>query len=91
MIAAANLLGLRFQGCYYLVLSSYQDGEIAQYGPGRAHLHELIRQAIERGIGRFDFTIGDELYKKTWADIEMKLYDHLAAVTIPGLVRGEGH
>src|SRR6185295_1599771 len=55
--AAANL-GLRFRNSYYLVLSSYHDGEIARFGPGRAHLHELLRRAIERGFERFDFTVG---------------------------------
>jgi CelD/BcsL family acetyltransferase involved in cellulose biosynthesis len=81
--AAANL-GLRFRACYYLVLSSYQAGELSRLGPGRAHLHELLRHAIERGFHKFDFTIGDEPYKRDWSDAELKLLDHLAAVTMPG-------
>ncbi len=81
--AAANL-GLRFRACYYLILSSYHDGELARLGPGRAHLHELLRHAIDRGFQRFDFTIGDEPYKRDWSDIELRLHDHLAAVTIQG-------
>jgi CelD/BcsL family acetyltransferase involved in cellulose biosynthesis len=82
-IAAANM-GLRFRACYYLVLSSYHDGDLARFGPGRAHLHELLRYAIDCGYQRFDFTIGDEPYKRDWSDIEHKLHDHLAAVTIRG-------
>jgi CelD/BcsL family acetyltransferase involved in cellulose biosynthesis len=82
-IAAVNL-GLRFRDCYYLVLSSYHDGEISRLGPGRAHLHELLRHAIDRGFRRFDFTIGDEPYKRDWADTEVRLYDHLASVTLRG-------
>lgn len=81
--AAANF-GLTFRDCYYLMISSYQDGPLARFGPGRAHLHELIRRAIERGFGRFDFTIGDESYKREWADTELRLYDHLAGVTASG-------
>jgi CelD/BcsL family acetyltransferase involved in cellulose biosynthesis len=84
-IAAANL-GLRFGDCYYLVLSSYQDGELARFGPGRAHLHELLRQAIERGFRRFDFTVGDEVYKRDWSSIEVRLWDHLAVTTLRGHV-----
>jgi CelD/BcsL family acetyltransferase involved in cellulose biosynthesis len=80
---AANL-GLRFRDCYYLLLSSYQDGELARFGPGRAHLHELLRTAIERGFRRFDFTVGDEPYKRDWSDIELTLSDHLAGVTMRG-------
>ena len=82
--AVATSLGLTFRGCYYLLFSSYQDGDLARFGPGRAHLHELLRHAIERGFARFDFTIGDEAYKREWSDIELKLYDHLAANTLRG-------
>src|SRR5262249_41722367 len=83
---AATSLGLIHCGCYYLVLSSYHDGEVMRFGPGRAHLHELLRHAIERDIRDFDFTIGDEPYKRDWADIEVRLYDHLQAATLRGAV-----
>ncbi len=81
---AATNLGLRFRACYYLVLSSYHDGEFSRFGPGRAHLHELLRHAIDSGFQRFDFTVGDEPYKRDWSDTELRLYDHLAAVTLRG-------
>ena len=81
---AATNLGLRFRDCYYLVLSSYHDGEFSRFGPGRAHLNELIRHAIERGFARFDFTVGDEPYKRDWSDTELRLHDYLAAVTLRG-------
>ena len=82
--AAATSLGLAFRGCYYLVLSSYDDGELSRFGPGRAHLRELLRCAIERGLTRFDFTIGDELYKRDWADVELPIYDYVEAATLKG-------
>ena len=83
--AAANL-GLTFRDSYYLVLSSYNDGAIARFGPGRAHLHEIMRHAINRGFSRFDFTVGDEGYKRDWSDTELNLYDYLAAETSRGWV-----
>jgi len=83
-IAAAGV-GLKFRNCYYLILSSYADGELARFGPGRAHLHELLWYAIEQGCRHFDFTVGDEPYKHDWADTELKLYDYLQA----GSTRGE--
>jgi CelD/BcsL family acetyltransferase involved in cellulose biosynthesis len=83
---AATSLGLTHSGCYYLVLSSYHDGEVMRFGPGRAHLHELLRHAIEHGIRDFDFTIGDEPYKRDWADVEVRLYDHLQTATLRGAV-----
>jgi CelD/BcsL family acetyltransferase involved in cellulose biosynthesis len=81
---AAVSLGLTFRDCYYLVLSSYHDSEFSRFGPGRAHLHELLRHAIDSGYRRFDFTVGDEPYKRDWSDTEVRLHDHLAAATLRG-------
>lgn len=82
--AAATSMGLRFGGSYCLVLSSYLDSELSRFGPGRIHLHELLRYAMGKGFRWFDFTVGDEPYKRDWSDKEVKLYDHLAAVTVLG-------
>lgn len=82
---AATSFGLIHHDCYYLMLSSYDDGEIARFGPGRAYLHELLRSAIGRGLCYFDFTVGDESYKREWSDVELRLYDHTAAATMRGL------
>lgn len=82
--AAAINLGLTFHGCYYHLLASYDDGEVSRFGPGAAHLNELLRLASERGFRVFDFTIGDERYKRDWCDTELKLYDHISAATWRG-------
>jgi len=43
------------------VLASYcEDSAVAHFGPGALHLRELLKYAIDRGLQRFDFTIGDE-------------------------------
>ncbi len=82
--AAAVNLGLTYRDCYYHLLASYDDGELSRFGPGVAHLHDLLHQAIERGFRVFDFTIGDERYKRDWCDTELKLYDHISAATWRG-------
>ena len=33
---------------------------------------------------RFDFTIGDEPYKRDWCETEQRLHDYSAAVTLRG-------
>jgi CelD/BcsL family acetyltransferase involved in cellulose biosynthesis len=81
--AAVNL-GLTFRSCYYHVLASYDDGELSKFGPGAAHLHDLMGYAISRGYTAFDFTIGDERYKRDWCDTELKLFDHVAIATARG-------
>ena len=80
----AIMVGLTAHGRFYLILSSYDDGDVSKYGPGRALLHELMRYAIARRFQCFDFTIGDEAYKLDWSDKRLVLHDHLAAITVRG-------
>lgn len=81
---AANL-GLLFRGCYYYLLTSYDDGPLKRYGPGELHLRELIRYAISQELRYFDFTIGEHAFKLEWTDEEAKLYDRIAAASWLGL------
>lgn len=83
-VCAATNFGLVFGGTFYHVLASYDDGEMAHYGPGALHLRELLAYAIGRGLRRFDFTIGDEPYKRDWSDSAATLLDYRAAATWRG-------
>ena len=85
-IFTATNLGIFFRDSYYHVLVSHDDGEASRFGPGVAHLRELLRFAIERGLKQFDFTIGDERYKLEWSDHKLPLYDHVAAATLRGVM-----
>ena len=44
-----------------------------------------MHEAIGRGLGVFDFTIGDERYKRDWCDTELKLYDYIAPASWRGV------
>ena len=81
--AAVNL-ALVHRGRYYHLLASYSDCELSRFGPGAAHLHDLMHHAIDRGCSIFDFTIGDERYQRDWCDTELTLYDFIAPVTWRG-------
>ncbi len=81
--AAVNI-GLIFHDCYYHLQASHDDGELSRFGPGAAHLHELLRYAIDRGLKVFDFTIGDEPYKRDWCDQVLTIFDHLSIATVRG-------
>lgn len=83
--AAVNV-GLTFRDTYYHVMSSYTDGEMARFGPGAIHMHDMLRNAIERGCKVFDFTVGDEPYKRDWCEDSKALYDHLGAARARGVV-----
>jgi CelD/BcsL family acetyltransferase involved in cellulose biosynthesis len=84
-VAAANL-GLIFRGSYYHLLASYNGGELSKYGPGAAHLHDLLRYAMERSCQAFDFTIGDERYKQEWSDGHIVLFDHISPASVRGAI-----
>ncbi len=82
--AAAVNLGLIYRERYYHLLASYSDCDLSRFGPGAAHLHDLLHYAIDRGCRIFDFTIGDERYKRDWCDTELTLYDYITPVTWRG-------
>jgi CelD/BcsL family acetyltransferase involved in cellulose biosynthesis len=86
----ATAFALCYKSCYYLVLSSYENNHLALYSPGRAHLCDMIRSAVERRCDRFDFTIGDEPYKREWSDIEVRLFDLFHGQTLIGQVAAAG-
>lgn len=81
---AAVSFCLTFGSRYYYLLSSYTDAELTRFGPGAVHLHELMRYAIGKGIDVFDFTIGDETYKRDWCEEAEKLHDHIAVASWRG-------
>jgi D-aspartate ligase len=83
-VTAATNFALTFRGSYYHVLASHDDGELSRFGPGAAHLRDLMQYAIEHGLDCFDFTIGDEPYKREWCDDRLKVYDHVRAMTWRG-------
>jgi CelD/BcsL family acetyltransferase involved in cellulose biosynthesis len=84
-IVATNL-GLIFGERYYHVLASYTDGDLSRWGPGAAHLNDLLAYAIERKLTAFDFTIGDERYKRDWCDAVQPLYDHVSVTGWRGIL-----
>jgi CelD/BcsL family acetyltransferase involved in cellulose biosynthesis len=86
----ATGFGLCFKSRYYLILSSYEDNHLALYSPGRAHLCDMLRWAIARQCKLFDFTIGDEPYKREWSDIELQLFDLLQGETLIGRLSSAG-
>jgi len=65
--AIAYHLGL-VSGSDFLWYKPSFDITLAQYSPGEILLKELFVMAFERKFRRFDFTRGDEAFKKRFAD-----------------------
>lgn len=83
-VPIAASLGLEHGGRYSLFLVSF-DEAFARFSPGVIHVNALIERACARGLQEFDFLVGEQRLKAGWCDIEIPLYDHLAAASWRGL------
>lgn len=81
---ASTNLGLVFRERFYHLLTSYEDGPLSRIGAGSIYLQELMAYAVARGCTLFDFTIGDEAYKRDWSDTVLVLHDHVAGASWRG-------
>jgi CelD/BcsL family acetyltransferase involved in cellulose biosynthesis len=77
--AAVNF-GLLFRGRFYHLIASYDRIKFSRLGAGTMHLQYIMRDALERGCRTFDFTVGDEPYKREWCDTVTPLCDHISSV-----------
>lgn len=80
---AANF-GLTYRGRYYYILAGYDEGDLARFGPGAIQLQDVMRYAAENKCPLFDFTIGDEPYKREWAEVEIALCDFVSPASWRG-------
>ncbi len=60
------------------------DDELAHASPGDFLFYRTIEDACRRGLGVYDFGVGDEPYKRSWCDMELRLRD----VAVPLGARG---
>ena len=60
----AALFALKQADTYYLLFSAFQNGEWKSSSPGNVALDRMATHLIETGVGVFDFTIGNESYKR---------------------------
>uniref|UniRef100_UPI0035B21F22 GNAT family N-acetyltransferase n=1 Tax=Rhodoblastus sp. TaxID=1962975 RepID=UPI0035B21F22 len=84
-VAAAHI-GMVFRGRFYWILPSYDADNWARYSPGRLLMQNLIEWSISAGLKTFDLTIGDEDYKRLWADHTVPLYQFTSGLTVTGKI-----
>jgi len=77
--------GVIYNNRYYFLLPTYADNEWAKYSTGRLLQQRIIEWAIISKLKIFDFTIGNEQYKKIWCNYNMKIYSHIKIISIFGL------
>ncbi len=61
-----------------------RDDELAPASPGEFLFYENIEKACEQGFEVYDFSVGDEPYKRLWCDVETRQADALVPLTAKG-------
>ncbi|MGX9572609.1 GNAT family N-acetyltransferase [Mesorhizobium sp. f-mel] len=60
------------------------DDDLAHASPGDFLFFDNIEEACERGFEVYDFSVGDEPYKRLWCDIETQHFEVLIPLTMKG-------
>ena len=78
--------GVIYKKRFYYLLLSMKEGELDRYSPGRLLISLLIRWSISKKIKIFDFTLGEENYKKSWSNSTDELYNYIKLITLRGFI-----
>ena len=65
-------------------MPAYERGEWSKYSPGKLLLENLMIWCCKNNIEIFDFTGGDEAYKKIWANDSFPLSEVMKSYTPKG-------
>lgn len=60
------------------------DDELGYVSPGEYLFFDNISEACDQGFDIYDFSVGDEPYKRQWCDIEIQHADVLVPMTAKG-------
>jgi len=60
------------------------EDDLAFTSPGDFLFFDNIQEACELGFEVYDFSVGDEPYKRLWCDIEIQHFEVLAPLTLKG-------
>ncbi len=72
-LVAAHL-GLVYRDRFYLLLVGWKSDGWQRFSTGRLIIDALMQATIDDGLRVFDFTVGDEAYKREWVDTELPLF-----------------
>lgn len=71
---------------FYYLMPANSSGKWSKYSPGKLLLEELLFWCHENKISIFDFTSGDEMYKKIWTNASLSLINTLTPITLKGYI-----
>ena len=78
--------GVIYNNRFYYLLLSMKEGNLGRYSPGRLLISLLVRWSISKKLKIFDFTLGEENYKKNWSNSTSGLFNHVRSNTLRGFL-----
>jgi CelD/BcsL family acetyltransferase involved in cellulose biosynthesis len=63
---------------------AFAEDELAGAGPGSFLFFENIQEAAAQGFRLYDFSVGDEPYKRQWCELEITHFDAFVPLTVKG-------
>jgi CelD/BcsL family acetyltransferase involved in cellulose biosynthesis len=60
------------------------EDDVAFASPGEFLFFDNIKEACDGGYAVYDFSVGDEPYKRLWCDLEIRQFDALVPLTAKG-------
>ncbi len=76
--------GMVFRNRYYWLMPTYEAGAWTRFSVGRLLMQSVVEWSISQGIEWFDLTIGDEPFKREWADRTLPLHEYIRGLTAMG-------
>lgn len=80
------LFGVTLEGRFYYLLIGCDYDNFGQYSPGLLMYDGIMNKWIEGGGTCFDFTIGDEAFKRKFGTVATKTYMFLSAGSLIGRI-----
>ncbi|MCR4266034.1 GNAT family N-acetyltransferase [Nitratireductor sp. ZSWI3] len=66
--------------------SAISEDALSEASPGAFLFYENIEDACTEGLSVYDFSVGDEYYKRLWCDLETSHFDTLIPLSAKGRV-----
>ncbi|SDR12377.1 GNAT family N-acetyltransferase [Pseudovibrio sp. Tun.PSC04-5.I4] len=84
----STCLSLKAADRLYCYSTSIINGELMRHSPGELLMQHVIEDMCEEGIAIFDFGLGKERFKLSWAEPE-SLQDWIEPLTLKGKIAAE--
>ena len=77
-------ISFNYQGTFYYFITSEINYKFRKYSQGKIFILYLINWCIKNKMKKFDFCLGDEVYKNFFSNKNQKLYRYIGSNSLKG-------